>query len=129
MNAINLIQRAEDSGVVLYLDGETLKARGCRQAVNDLSPELRIHKAEIVALLASARMAAASDPAEAAGVAGSAVTPPAAAADPNAWRVLSAAYHAHHFACHVCIAAGRGAQYGLRCGVGAALWVAYQESP
>jgi len=51
------------------------------------------------------------------------------APDPNAWRVLSAAYHAHHFACHVCIAAGRGAQYGLRCGVGAALWVAYQESP
>jgi len=68
-------------------------------------------------------------PAQAAGAAGSAVTPPAAATDPNAWRVLSAAYHAHHFACHVCIAAGRGAQYGLRCGVGAALWVAYQESP
>ena len=55
-------------------------------------------------------------------------TPPAAT-DPNAWRVLSAAYHAHHFACHVCIAAGRGAQYGLRCGVGAALWVAYQDAP
>ena len=67
-------------------------------------------------------------PAQAAGAAGSAVTPPAVP-DPNAWRVLSAAYHAHHFACHVCIAAGRGAQYGLRCGVGAALWVAYQESP
>ena len=70
------------------------------------------------------RQDAPTGPAQAAGVA-----PPAAATDPNAWRVLSAAYHAHHFACHVCIAAGRGAQYGLRCGVGAALWVAYQDAP
>lgn len=48
--------------------------------------------------------------------------------DPNAWRVLAAAYHAHHFACHVCIAAGRGAGYGLRCGAGAALWTSYQNT-
>jgi len=55
--------------------------------------------------------------------------PVLATPDPNAWRVLSAAYHAHHFTCHVCIAAGRGAGYGLRCGAGAALWVAYQDAP
>lgn len=47
--------------------------------------------------------------------------------DPNAWRELATAYNLHHFACHVCIAAGRGAGYGLRCGVGAALWRSYEE--
>lgn len=35
------------------------------------------------------------------------------------------AYLAHHFNCPQCIAAGRGDQYGLRCDVGAPLWVAY----
>ena len=53
------------------------------------------------------------------------IEPPA---DPNAWRELAAAYHQHHFACPTCITAGRGAQYGLRCGVGAALWNAYQNT-
>lgn len=48
-------------------------------------------------------------------------------ADPNAWCELAAAYHAHHFNCSACIAAGRGAQYGLRCGAGAALWRSYSE--
>ena len=35
------------------------------------------------------------------------------------------AYHAHHFNCHTCIAAGRGIRYGGRCAVGLALWHAY----
>ena len=48
--------------------------------------------------------------------------------DPNAWRELAAAYHRHHFKCPVCIAAGRGANYGLRCGAGAALWRTYDDS-
>ena len=48
--------------------------------------------------------------------------------DPNAWRELATAYHLHHFKCGTCIAAGRGAQYGLRCGTGAALWNAYQDT-
>ena len=48
--------------------------------------------------------------------------------DPNAWRELAAAYHQHHFACPTCITAGRGAQYGLRCGVGAALWTSYENT-
>ena len=47
--------------------------------------------------------------------------------DPNAWRELAAAYNDHHFNCATCIAAGRGTQYGLRCGMGAALWNAYQS--
>ena len=49
-------------------------------------------------------------------------------ADPNAWRELSEAYNAHHFDCHTCIAAGRGAQYGPRCGAGAALWINSQNT-
>ena len=38
------------------------------------------------------------------------------------WRPLAQAYHAHHFGCPVCVAAG------LRCGAGAALWVAYSDA-
>ena len=34
-------------------------------------------------------------------------------------------YHAHHFNCHTCIAAGRGEKYGSRCAVGLALWGGY----
>ena len=41
------------------------------------------------------------------------------------WHALDAAYLAHHFNCHACIAAGRGSRYGLRCGTGAALWLDY----
>lgn len=47
--------------------------------------------------------------------------------DPSTWHKLAEAYHLHHFACKVCQAAGRGTQYGLRCGVGASLWGAYQK--
>lgn len=35
------------------------------------------------------------------------------------------AYHAHHFNCPICIAAGRGNQYGERCAQGLALWIDY----
>ncbi len=47
-------------------------------------------------------------------------------AEPGAWRELDKAYQLHHFACSTCIAAGLG--YGLRCGVGAALWTIYQNT-
>lgn len=47
---------------------------------------------------------------------------PEPSADPEAWRELAQAYYRHHFKCVVCIAAGRGANYGPRCGAGAALW-------
>lgn len=43
------------------------------------------------------------------------------------WQSLADAYHAHHFGCPACIAAGKG--YGLRCGAGAALWSAYEAQP
>ena len=48
--------------------------------------------------------------------------------DPNAWRELATAYHLHHFKCCTCITAGRSPEYGLRCGTGAALWNAYQNT-
>lgn len=47
--------------------------------------------------------------------------------DPVDWKELAAAYHAHHFNCPTCIAAGRGSRYGQRCGTGMALWRAYCE--
>ena len=37
-------------------------------------------------------------------------------------------YHAHHFNCHQCIAAGRCNRYGRRCAVGLALWNDYTGS-
>jgi hypothetical protein len=49
-------------------------------------------------------------------------------ADPTQWKELSEAYHQHHNNCTFCQAAGRGARYGLRCGTGSALWLAYQET-
>ena len=47
--------------------------------------------------------------------------------NPLDWKELAAAYHAHHFNCPTCIAAGRGSRYGQRCGVGMALWRAYSD--
>ena len=44
------------------------------------------------------------------------------------WHALDAAYLTHHFNCPVCIAAGRGSRYGLRCDTGAALWCAYAQA-
>jgi hypothetical protein len=46
---------------------------------------------------------------------------------PEDWKALAAAYHAHHFHGPTCIAAGRGLRYGLRCGVGMALWRTYRD--
>lgn len=42
--------------------------------------------------------------------------------NPLDWKELAAAYHAHHFNCSTCVAAGRGPQYGQRCEVGTTLW-------
>ena len=46
----------------------------------------------------------------------------------DGWRELDRAYQLHHWGCPQCIAAGRGAGYGLRCGVGAAMWRAYEDA-
>ncbi len=46
----------------------------------------------------------------------------------GAWRVLAAAYHAHHFRCPNCVAAGSGGQYASRCEVGLRLWNDYNKT-
>jgi hypothetical protein len=48
--------------------------------------------------------------------------------DPQDWHELDVAYLNHHVKCRACIAAGRGTRYGLRCGTGAALWLAYTNA-
>jgi|JI10StandDraft_1071094.scaffolds.fasta_scaffold608476_2 hypothetical protein len=48
------------------------------------------------------------------------------AQEPANWKDLDRVYQAHHIACPICIAAGKG--YGLRCGAGTALWVAYDST-
>ena len=45
--------------------------------------------------------------------------------NPSDWKELAASYHAHHFNCPTCIAAGLGSRYGQRCGAGMALWHSY----
>ena len=55
------------------------------------------------------------------------IEPPGVPADPIAWQALADAYHAHHFGCPTCTAAGRGILYGQRCGAGMALWRTYCE--
>ena len=45
--------------------------------------------------------------------------------NPQDWKELSVAYHAHHFNCPTCIAAGRSSRHGQRCGAGMALWRTY----
>lgn len=47
---------------------------------------------------------------------------------PSEWKELAAAYQAHHFKCPTCMAAGRGSQYGQRCGAGMSLWRAYSDA-
>lgn len=42
------------------------------------------------------------------------------------WPAMAQSYHAHHFQCPQCIAAGIG--YGQRCQTGQLLWTAYQEA-
>jgi len=48
--------------------------------------------------------------------------------NPSNWKELAAVYHAHHFICPTCIAAGLGSRYGQRCDVGIALWHSYLRS-
>ena len=109
MSAVALIREAQDAGVALRMVGGKLRAVGKLSVVQSWAPRLREHKSELIEALA----------------ANDTNPPPEPPPDPNAWRELAAAYHAHHFSCPTCIAAGRGAMYGLRCGTGMALWRLY----
>ena len=113
MSAQALIRQAQALGVALRLVGGKVKASGPREAVARLLVPLREHREA----LADALQVEPVEPLPSA--------PASAAPEPADWQALDAAYLAHHFNCPQCIAAGRGLQYGLRCGAGAALWRAY----
>ncbi|MCF8209061.1 MAG: hypothetical protein K9K38_06620 [Rhodoferax sp.] len=106
-----LIRKALDRGVSLELIEGEIRYKGNRLAVQELLGPLREHKADLLRWLSRPP---ANEP-----------EPPP---DPAAWRELAEEYHRHHFNCQRCIAAGRGARYGLRCGTGAALWTRYADS-
>ncbi len=103
-DATTLIRKALDAGIELqFVDGQ-LKVTGKRKAVECWASKLRENKAALIeALTAPPEQHATTD-----------------------WKPLAALYHAHHFNCPTCIAAGRG--YGLCCGTGTALWAAYSEA-
>ena len=104
MSTDTIIRAAMDAGVALKFVGGKLKAVGHVDAVAAWAPRLRQHRAALIEALAPAAPAAID------------------------WRELDRAYQLHHINCPTCIAAGRGARYGLRCGTGAALWSAYSEA-
>ena len=108
MSAAELIQRAQAAGVTLSLVDGKIKYAGLTSAVKPLIEPLRQHKAALVRWFSQT-------PANDLQI------------ESLAWKELATAYHSHHFGCHVCIAAGRGSRFGLRCGVGAALWYAYNQ--
>lgn len=102
-DATTLIRKALDAGIELqFVDGQ-LKATGKRKAVECWASKLRENKEALI----------------------EALQPPEPAAID--WRELDRAYQQHHINCTTCIAAGRGARYGLRCGAGSALWATYQN--
>ena len=116
MSAAALIREAQASGIKLRLVDGKVKAIGPREAVARLLVPLREQR---VALAEALQF----EPVEPSRSASSDTT-----LEPTDWHTLAAAYHAHHFNCPTCIAAGRGGRYGLRCGAGAALWRAYRNT-
>ena len=108
MSVQALIRQAQEVGVELRLVDGKVKAKGSRVAVERMLVPLRQHKAELIRWFTETP---ANDP------------------EPNLypsnWHSLARAYDAHHHKCPTCIAAGWG--YGLRCGVGASLWLAYSN--
>ena len=117
MIAGDLIRQAHASGIELRLVGGKVKAIGPREAVARLIEPLRQHREALTHALQFELQEVLP------------ATPPAdATPEPTDWHALDAAYLAHHFSCPTCIAAGRGKQYGQRCGAGMALWRAYSAA-
>ena len=111
MSAAALVKQAQDAGVQLYFDGVKIKGRGQPDAIAKLIEPLRQHKAD---LLRWFNQTPANDP--------------CLHSDTTDWIELAKAYQVHHINCPTCKSAGLGSRYGLRCGVGSALWTTYQSS-
>ncbi|MDO8732713.1 MAG: hypothetical protein Q7L55_09120 [Actinomycetota bacterium] len=106
-----IIESLHKAGVTVTPEADgRLLVKPASHLTDELRSLVRQHKVELLSWLTS-------EPENA----------PEPIADPAAWRELATAYHVHHFSCHVCIAAGRSSRFGLRCGVGAALWYAYNQ--
>lgn len=114
MHALDLYRDLQRAGLELSTDGHKLLIAHADRLTDELRANIRQHKQALIERLLSAQAAndctAAPEP------------------EPTSWRALASAYHDHHFKCPICIAAGIRPRTGLRCGVGAALWVAYDEA-
>lgn len=109
-----IVEQLHDAGLNLSLaPAGGLAVAPSSHLTADLRELIRSSKALLIDWLTAANDAASHAP-----------DPPD---NPLEWKELAAAYHAHHFNCTTCIAAGRGSRYGQRCGAGMALWRAYCE--
>lgn len=109
-----LVEQLHHAGLNLYLaPAGGLAVAPSRHLTADLRDLIRSSKAQLIDWLTAANDAAsqASDPSD----------------DSLDWKVLAAAYHAHHFNCPTCIAAGKGSQYGRRCESGLQRWNKYGD--
>ena len=117
MPVLDFYRDLQRAGLALSTDGEKLVITHAASLNDELRAGIRQHKQELIDYLLYGEAANDRD-----------VSPPAPAPEPTDWLVLDKAYQSHHFNCAVCKAAGRGVRYGLRCGVGAALWTAYETA-
>ena len=101
MSTDTLIRAALDAGVALKFEDGKLKMCGRADVVRAWAPRLREQKASLIAELQKKEHSI------------------------DDWRELDRAYQSHHWNCVTCQASGRGKNYGLRCGAGAALWAIY----
>jgi len=107
-----LVAQLADAGLNLFLaPAGGLAVAPSSRLTADLRALIRSSKAVLIQSLTAANDAASYAP-----------NPPA---NPSDWKELAAAYHAHHFNCPTCIAAGLGSRYGQRCDAGMALWNSY----
>ena len=105
MTVAALIRQVQEAGVELRLVDGVVKVVGPRSAVEPLLEPLRQHRTELIEAMTKSE-------------------PPV---DPANWRELAQAYHAHHWTCRRCIAAG---QFRAgRCDIGNALWGWYAGIP
>ena len=110
-----VVAKLADAGLSLSLaPAGGLAVAPSRNLTADLRAMIRSSKALLIDWLKAANDSASHAP-----------DPPD---NPSEWKELAAAYHAHHFNCPTCIAAGLGSRYGQRCGAGMALWHSYFRS-
>ena len=115
LSAPYVLDALRNAGMTVSLTPDMgVKVAPASNLTTDLRDLIRCNKAMLIDWLTAANDADVQAP----------VTPD----DQIDWHELDAAYLAHHVNCKICIAAGRGIRYGLRCGTGVALWRAYSDA-